>query len=388
MRRTGAGDGRPAAGSTPTVVQAARPRRRAAGRGHGGGGEAGEVDVGRDRAAGERGVPDPAGALRRRAADRGRRELEGAVGDAGVEVHAAVVVGGLDVVVHVGRPAGPCRAPGRRTPCRGAAMSRSARAWTPGRNSPAPISQSASVGGLAEQPLLEAGGEDVGDRLVERPGLALVDQPGGVLGDGVGELVAEHVDRLGEPVEDLAVAVAEDQLGAVPERVVVVAARSARSPTRRARAVVGVAAVDLARTAPATPVDAVGRLVDGDVARRPGRRPSAPGCRAASCCCRRCAPTHAGAGAPRLRRRPGRGRGGRAHGSARRWRRRPLQAPHGRRHPQARGRRRSARSRYGGTKGQVRMPSRQDTRTTAEPVRTAPGRAGSRRWRPGPSARG
>ena len=80
------------------------------------------------------------------------------------------------------------------------------------------------VGGLAEQPLLEAGAEDVGDRLVERAGLALVGEAGGVLGDGVGELVAEHVDRLGEPLEDAAVAVAEDQLGAVPERVVVVAA--------------------------------------------------------------------------------------------------------------------------------------------------------------------
>ena len=56
--------------------------------------------------------------LPRGAADAGGRELEGPVGDAGVEVHAAVVVRGVDVVVHRGRPAGPCRAAGRRRPCR------------------------------------------------------------------------------------------------------------------------------------------------------------------------------------------------------------------------------------------------------------------------------
>ena len=108
-------------------------------------------------AAGERGVPDPAGALPRRAADRGGGEVEGAVGDAGVEVDAAVVVGGLDVVVHVAdlRVLAERRVVVRRAgvrPCRAAP-----RAWTPGRKSPAPISQSRLVGGLAEQPLLEAG---------------------------------------------------------------------------------------------------------------------------------------------------------------------------------------------------------------------------------------
>ena len=149
------------------------------------------------------------------------------------------------------------------------------------RRCPAPISQSASAGGLAEQPLLEAGGEDVGDRLVERAGLVAVDQPGGVLGDGVGELVAEHVDRLGEPAEDLPVAVAEDQLGAVPERVVVVLPVVHGQADRRAVAVVRRPPVDLLEQRQRAGDPGRG-LVDRDVARRSARRRSAPGRRAAS----------------------------------------------------------------------------------------------------------
>ena len=125
-------------------------------------------------------------------------------------------------------------------------MSRSAPRLDAGQEEPGPDQPVRLVDGvLAEQPLLEAGGEDVGDRLVERARLALVDQPGGVLGDRVGELVAEHVDRLGEPVEDLAVAVAEDQLRAVPERVVVVAPVVDGRDTVGAGVVVRVAVVDL-----------------------------------------------------------------------------------------------------------------------------------------------
>ena len=87
---------------------------------------------------------------------------------------------------------------------------------------PSPTSQSALVGRLPEGALLDAHPEAVGDRLVQRAGLALVVEPGRVLRDRVRELVAEHVDRRGEPAEDGAVAVAEHQLRAVPERVVVV----------------------------------------------------------------------------------------------------------------------------------------------------------------------
>ena len=122
-----------------------------------------------------------------------------------------MVVGGVDVVVHVVglRVLAEHRVVVRRAGVGHVAQRPrlDARQEQPGPDQPV-----ARHGVLAEQPLLEAGREDVGDRLVERPGLALVDQPGGVLGDRVGELVAEHVDRLGEPVEGLAVAVAEDQL--------------------------------------------------------------------------------------------------------------------------------------------------------------------------------
>ena len=142
-------------------------------------------------------------------------------------MHAAVVLGGLDVVVHRAalRVLAQVRVVVRRARLRHV---RRPRPCMPATKMPSPISQSASAARLAEHPLLDAGAEHVGHRLVERPGLPLVGEPGGVLGDRVGELVAEHVDRLGEPLEDLAVAVAEDQLGAVPEGVVVVAARSAR----------------------------------------------------------------------------------------------------------------------------------------------------------------
>ena len=191
-------------------------------------GEAREVGVGPHRVAGEGGVPDRAGAGPRGAADRGGRQMEGAVGDAGVEMHPAVVVLGLDVVVHGGALGVPAE---ERVVVGGAGGGHVAQAARvhPGQEEAVADQPVGLVDGLAEQPLLEAAAEDVTDRLVEGPGLALVAQPGGVLGDGVRQLVAQHVDRLGEPVEELAVAVAEHQLGAVPEGVVVVAARSARS---------------------------------------------------------------------------------------------------------------------------------------------------------------
>lgn len=78
-------------------------------------------------------------------------------------------------------------------------------------------------GGLAERVLLDEGAEDVRHGLVERARLAEVRQVRRVLGDAVAELVADDVDRDGEVEEDLAVAVAEHHLFAVPEGVVVVA---------------------------------------------------------------------------------------------------------------------------------------------------------------------
>ena len=165
------------------------------GGGHGRGGEGGEVGVLGDGVADERGVPDPAGTLDRAAADGDGRELERLVGDAGVEVDPAVVVGGLDVVVQVAdlRVRAELGVVVRRPGCGHVAQ----RACVDRRHEDALADQPVAVGGLlAEQPLLEAGGEDVGDRLVERAGLAPVDQTCGVLDDGVVELVGEHVDPL------------------------------------------------------------------------------------------------------------------------------------------------------------------------------------------------
>ena len=101
-------------------------------------------------ARGQRGVPDLAGARPTRVPPSAvGGEVERLVGDAGVDVHAAVVLGGDDVVVHRARPAGPCRAPGRRRPCRAPPSSAAPCPCTDGRKMPSPISQSASVDGLA-----------------------------------------------------------------------------------------------------------------------------------------------------------------------------------------------------------------------------------------------
>ena len=95
-------------------------------------------------------------------------------------------------------------------------------------------------------------------------------------GDGVDQLVAEHVDGLGEPLEDRAVPVAEDQLGAVPEGVVVVAFVVHGRHDLRPVVVVGVAAeVGEERQRLGDPG---GRLVDRDVDRPPAHRPMRTSC--------------------------------------------------------------------------------------------------------------
>ena len=147
-------------------------------------GEGGEVAVGGE-AGGEGGVPDPAGAAPR--APRrspGRREHEGPVGDAAVDVHAAVVVGGVDVVGHradlgvladlrvVVRRAGVRHRPQRP-------------AVDAGQEDALADQPVGLVGVLAEVALLDAGAEDVGDRLVQRAGLPLVGEVGRELRDRV-----------------------------------------------------------------------------------------------------------------------------------------------------------------------------------------------------------
>ncbi len=204
-------------------------------------GEGLEVAVGAD-VTGDGVEPDLAGGLPGVAAEGGRNDVEGLVGDAGVDVDAAVVVLGVDVVTHVarlrvlaqarvvvGRAGGSHRAD-RHTLDVGAEQF--------GADEPVGL-----VRALAEQALLDEHPEDVGDRLVERARLVLVVQARGELGDAVRELVADDVDAAGERQEDHAVTVAEDHLGAVPEGVVVVAAEVHRGDEGQASAVERVAAV-------------------------------------------------------------------------------------------------------------------------------------------------
>ena len=83
------------------------------------------------------------------------------------------------------------------------------------------MSQVADCGILTHRVLLDERAEDVGDVLVERSRLVLVAEPRGALDHAVGELVPDDAERMREPAEHLAVAVAEDHAFAVPERVVV-----------------------------------------------------------------------------------------------------------------------------------------------------------------------
>ncbi len=224
--------------------------------------EGGEVAVG-GQAGGERGVPDPAGAAPRLPADGPGGQHEGAVGDAAVQVHAAVVVGGHHEVRH--RPDLGVLADLRVVVRRAGVRHRPQRPTVDaGQEDPLPDQPVGGRSVLAEVALLDARPEDVRHRLVQRPGLALVDEVGGELGDRVGQLVAQHVDRLGEPPEDLAVPVAEHQLGAVPEGVVVVLLVVHRRHDGRAPVVVGVAAVVGEQRQRLG--DPGGRLVDGHVA--------------------------------------------------------------------------------------------------------------------------
>ncbi len=167
------------------------------------------------------GVPDLERALPGIAADRTREVREHAVGDARVDVHAAIVGPARVEVLHVGR---------LRVLADGLVVVRGARVEH--------IAQSAAVDLLgpqtgADQPGVLVGrqtetelaaehADDVGEVLVEGARLALVDQAGGLLGDAVRHLVTDDVvDDEGR--EELAVAVAVRHLAAVPEGVVVLA---------------------------------------------------------------------------------------------------------------------------------------------------------------------
>ncbi|CAM5493957.1 hypothetical protein STANM309S_04543 [Streptomyces tanashiensis] len=143
------------------------------------------------------------------------------VGDARVDVHPAVVGAGADVVVHVGglrvlaedvvvvRGAGGLHGPQRSPLVDG------------GAEQPGPDEPVGLLRALPQGVLLHERAEDVRHVLVERPRLAVVGEVRRVLGEAVGQLVADDVDREREVEEELAVAVAEHHLLAVPEGVVV-----------------------------------------------------------------------------------------------------------------------------------------------------------------------
>ena len=93
--------------------------------------------------------------------------------------------------------------------------------------------------------------EHIGHALVERAGLAAVVEIGFVLCHAVRQLVADHVQRAREALEDHAVAVAEHHLASVPERVAELGAVMDRRLQAHAAAVDRVAPVHV-------PVELVG----------------------------------------------------------------------------------------------------------------------------------
>lgn len=175
---------------------------------------------------GQRLVPDASRFFPGEAADLHGGDVEGAVGDAGVDVDAAVVLEGVDVVFHVrglrvfaqhgivvGRPRRFHRA--------------DAGPVDVGSEQPLADDPVGLGGGLAALPLFDQRPEHVGEGFVQRARLGEVGQVGLVLGDAVRQLVTDHVEAGGEAVEQplvggqVLVAVAVDHLLAVPKGVVV-----------------------------------------------------------------------------------------------------------------------------------------------------------------------
>ena len=184
-------------------------------------------------------------------------------------MHAAVVVRGVHVVLHVrglGILAEPrivvCGTRRLEAPQRLAAD-----ALRPQTGADQPVGLAR---GLLVRVLLHERAVHVAHVLVQGAALVLVVETRLVLGHAVRELVTDHVERLGEAAEDLAVPVAEHHLPPVPERVAERAPVVDGGVERQAAAVDRVAAVHLEEVVVGG-TERVVRLVHGDVVR--GRFP-------------------------------------------------------------------------------------------------------------------
>ena len=156
----------------------------------------------------------------------------------------------------------------------GAFIERRATPLMSGPRMPAPISQSASSAvccGEAARCLTREPKTSESDSL-RAPDWFWYDEIRLVRGDRVGQLVGHHVDGTGEAGEQDAVAVTEDHLRTVPERVVVVPVEMDRARQGRARIVVRVASVDVEVEIPGR-TEPVVHPVRFDV---PGRRVGLP----------------------------------------------------------------------------------------------------------------
>src|SRR5215216_1547122 len=141
----------------------------------------------------------------------GGSEVEGLVRDAGVDVHATVIVDGVDEVVHVRWLPVPFES--------GPRLLHGAQRFSPARIRPdalpdQPVSILGSLFALVI--LLDQGAVHVGDGLVERSRLVLIDELRLFLRDAVGQLMAHYVYRNGKAVEQHPVAVSEDHALPVP----------------------------------------------------------------------------------------------------------------------------------------------------------------------------
>ena len=108
---------------------------------------------------------------------------------------------------------------------------------------PSPTSQSADAASWPRWRCLTQAPKTSDIDSLSAPGLALVGEVGGELRDRVRQLVAEHVDGLGEPVEDLCRRRRRRPAGCRPRR-------RCRSPARSARVATTVAPAVVVRAAP------------------------------------------------------------------------------------------------------------------------------------------